>query len=475
MGIALALGLFALLALGLALAGRSALEQWARRSVRKVRREFRSRVDRFKRAGKADVREALLADPEVAEAVRAHVAATGESPEKAGARVRAYLDEIIPSFSLLSYYKLGYGLSRLLIPLFYKVSVGYEAREALNAIPRASVVVYLMNHRSNADYVVVAFVLSGEVAISYAVGEWARVWPLEAVFKSFGSYFVRRRYREALYHKVLERYVQLITRNGVTQGVFLEGGLTRDGRFREPKLGLLDHLVRVKAEPGFDRPLTIVPVAINYDRVLEDRSLLREMQDEGERLPRREQIAEVVSYVLKVSVRFLLRRARRYGRACVNFGAPLSVDAWLAARPGVLALPREERLPRIKELADEVMARIAAIMPVTAVGLAAAALLRLPGDRLSRPRWEALMDELRAVLRGRGARLIGDDRSSAEILERALVMLTLRRVVAVEGDGFRVDRGQERLLRYYANSIEHFFGDSLPPASGVALPAPSGR
>jgi len=35
------------------------------------------------------------------------------------------------------------------------------------------------------------------------------------------------------------------------------------------------------------------------------------------------------------------------------------------------------------------------------------------------------------------------------------VMLTLRRVVTVDGDGFRVDRGQDPLLRYYANSIEH--------------------
>ncbi len=449
--------------------------RWARRWVFQVRREFRSRIDRFKLARKADVRAALLADPGVADAVRAHAADRVEAEEKTWARVRGYLDEIIPSFSLLSYYKLGYGVSRLLIPLFYKVSVGYEAREALNAIPRSSVVVYLMNHRSNADYVVVAFVLSGEVAISYAVGEWARVWPLEAVFKSFGSYFVRRRYREALYHKVLQSYVQLITRKGVTQGVFLEGGLTRDGRFREPKLGLLDYLVGVKAEPGFDRPLTIVPVAINYDRVLEDRSLLRETQGEGGGLPRRAQIAEVASYVLKVSMRFLLRRAKRYGRACVNFGAPLSVDAWLAERPGVLGLPREERLPRIKELADEVMARIAAIMPVTAVSLAAAALLRLPGDRLSRAGWEECMDELRSGLRRRGARVIGEERASAEILDRALVMLTLRRVVAPEGDGFRVDRGQDRLLRYYANSIEHFFGESLHPASGVALPAPSRR
>jgi hypothetical protein len=29
-----------------------------------------------------------------------------------------------------------------------------------------------------------------KVALSYAVGEWARVWPLEHLFRSFGSYFV---------------------------------------------------------------------------------------------------------------------------------------------------------------------------------------------------------------------------------------------------------------------------------------------
>jgi glycerol-3-phosphate O-acyltransferase len=313
-----------------------------------------------------------------------------------------------------------------------------------------------MNHRSNVDYVVVAYVLSGKVAISYAVGEWARVWPLEAVFKSFGSYFVRRRYREPLYHKVLERYVQLITRNGVTQGIFLEGGLTRDGRFRPPKLGLLDYLIRTKADPGFDRPLHIIPVALNYDRVLEDRSLLREAQSPEERLPRREQVREVASYVLKVSGRFLLRRARRYGRACVNFGTPLDVDEWLAAHPGVLSLPREERLTRLQELADEVMRRIGAVMPVTAVPLAAAALLEHEGDAIDRARWESLVEALRARLRAAGAPVVGDEKTSAEILDRALVMFTLRRVVTPEKDAFRIDRREEPLLRYYAGSIAHF-------------------
>jgi glycerol-3-phosphate O-acyltransferase len=85
------------------------------------------------------------------------------------------------------------------------------------------VVLYLMNHRSNADYVVVAYVLARVVSISYASAS-ARTWPLEYVFKSFGSYFIRRQFREPLYHTVLEHHVQLITRNGVTQGSFSKAG-----------------------------------------------------------------------------------------------------------------------------------------------------------------------------------------------------------------------------------------------------------
>ena len=433
------------------------LRRRARRAVRGVRRDHRSRIDHFKLTSKKAIRRALFEDAEVTAAAIAHMRETSASEEETWAKVHEYVEEIVPSFSLLSYYRLGYATARLLLPLLYKVSVGYEASEALAALPRDSVIHYLMNHRSNADYMVVAYVLSGRVAISYAVGEWARIWPLEVLFKSFGSYFVRRRYREALYHQILERYVQLITSNGVTQGIFLEGGLSRDGRPRDPKLGLLDYVIGVKRDPDFRPPLFVIPVAINYDRVLEDRSLLREAQAPEERMARRQQVFEVASYVVKVSTRFVLRRAKRYGRACVNFGAPLSVDAWLAENPGVLALPRDERLERLKGLADQVMRAIASVMPVTAVCLASTALLRHPDEFISRRHFETLLGELRLVLRGAGAHVIGDGRESGEILDRALVMLALRHIVTPEGDGFRIDRSQAPLLRFYANAIAHFF------------------
>src|SRR4026207_895153 len=123
-----------------------------------------------------------------------------------------------------------------------------------------------MNHRSNADYVLTGYVLTGKVAISYAVGEWARAFPLEYIFKSFGSYFIRRKFREPLYHAVLRAYVQLITRNGVTEGIFPEGGRPRDDPLRPGKIGLLDSILAVAADPEKRQRMFVVPVGINYDR-----------------------------------------------------------------------------------------------------------------------------------------------------------------------------------------------------------------
>ncbi|HET7292854.1 MAG TPA: hypothetical protein VFM88_10545 [Vicinamibacteria bacterium] len=124
----------------------------------------------------------------------------------------------------------------------------------------------------------------------------------------------------------------------------------------------------------------------------------------------------------------------------------------------VSGLRREARLERVKALASEVMRRIAAVMPVTAVALACDALLRHEGDTITRERWEGLLGDLRLVLKGAGAPSFGEGQSNADVLDRALVMLTLRRVVTPEERAYRIDRGQEPLLRYYANSIAHFFG-----------------
>jgi glycerol-3-phosphate O-acyltransferase len=448
----------------------------SRRSGRRAVLHFRARIDRFKLAGRKAVRERLLIDAEIASSVRAHAAQVGESEAETWKRVDEYIHEIVPFFNVVAYYRVGYRVAKRILNLFYKVTVEHEHDGALRRLPKNSVVVYLMNHRSNADYVLVSYALAGQVAISYAVGEWARAFPLEHMFKAFGSYFVRRKYREPLYHAVLERYVQLITREGVTQGIFLEGGLTRDGLLKSPKIGLLDYVLGIARDPAYRTRIYIVPVAVNYDRVLEDRSLLRELAArEGRARPSRlSQFSEVVRYVWWNVARIVVRRWKRYGRAAVVVGDPLPLAAWFETNADLFALPKSERLARVQSLCDGVMSRIGELIPVTPVTLACAAIQSFDRDFIPRVELLARMGEMQDALHELNGRVVRHERSIEETFDRAWRMLRMRRVLAETGEGYAVLPRSRELVSYYANSIAHLLGpfeaavklrDSLPAAS----------
>ena len=136
----------------------------------------------------------------------------------------------------------------------YRVRLGYTDTAALAAIDPSSTVVFVMNHRSNMDYILVSFLAAERVALSYAVGEWARIWPLQGLIRAMGAYFVRRNSGDPLYRMVLQRYVQMATEGGVPQAMYPEGGLTTDGRLRAPKLGLLDYMLKGFDPTGRARP-----------------------------------------------------------------------------------------------------------------------------------------------------------------------------------------------------------------------------
>ena len=74
----------------------------------------------------------------------------------------------------------------------------------------------------------------------------------------------------------------MATAAGVTQAVFPEGGLSRDGKLRPPKLGLLDYMLRA-FDPEGERDLVFMPAGINYDRTFEDRSFLVDLDPSARR------------------------------------------------------------------------------------------------------------------------------------------------------------------------------------------------
>jgi len=264
---------------------------------------------------------------------------------------------------------------------------------------------------------------------------------------------------------VLEQYVHLITKNGVTQGFFPEGRLSRDGRLGSPKLGLLDYVCRTMLDPGFDRDIWFVPVAINFDRVLEDRALIRELVDERDRPGRLAQLWTVMTYLGSNAVRLVTGRLKRYGRAAVNFGTPISLREWLARAPGVLQLPKEQRLPQLERLAALLMERIGAIIPVTPVPLAAAALLSFGQTMIPKAAVLDRMDQLRDRLGAVNAKVVRGGARIRQVWDRAWRMLRMRRLAVEEGDSVVVLPRGRPLLEFYANSIAH-----LLPIRGPRVP-----
>ena len=294
-----------------------------------------------------------------------------------------------------------------------------------------------MNHRSNMDYVLVTWLVSGSGALSYAVGEWARVWPLSGLIRMMGAFFIRRRDRGALYRRVLARYVQMATAAGVTQAIFPEGRLSVDGRIAQPRLGVLSYIVEAERA----RDVVFVPVGINYDRVLEDRFLIRAHVTGVRRF--RPPLREVLEGLGLHLWRRLTFRFQGFGTAKVVLGEPLSLGAFLADEP---ERPTEA-------LAAELMGRVAGAVPAVPVALVA----RHLQDGVMRS-CAALEEAVRADLGRLGAQ--GADlpgRGAGRIVEDALALLGTRGVIRRTPEGVTRQEGEADLFAYYAGSIAHLF------------------
>jgi glycerol-3-phosphate O-acyltransferase len=135
----------------------------------------------------------------------------------------------------------------------------------------------------------------------------------------------------------------------------------------------------------------------------------------------------------------------------------------------------------VQSLCDGVMSRIGALVPVTPVPLACAAIQSFDRDFIPRDALIARMAEMRDTLIELNGRVIRRERDIAEIFDRAWRMLRMRRMLAETGGGFAVLPHSRELISYYANSIAHLLGpfeesvrrrDALPGQyAGLEVPA----
>ncbi|MBM1220165.1 1-acyl-sn-glycerol-3-phosphate acyltransferase [Ponticoccus sp. SC2-23] len=426
----------------------------AERLVARLNERLDRPLEPFKLARRHDMIQRLIYDPSVAEAIVEYAREKGVPENVAFEKARDYAREIVPSFSATAYFTIGTRLARWLSKSLYRIRLGQFDRTSMDGVDRDAAVIFVMNHRSNMDYVLVTYLVSRSSALSYAVGEWARVWPLSSVIRAMGAYFIRRRNRSALYRRVLARYVQMAVRGGVTQAFFPEGGLSLDGRTAEPKLGLLSYIVEGWSPDG--RDVIFVPVALNYDHVLEDKFLIAAGKSGRRRF--RPPIGTVLRGLGGHFAKRLTGRFRGFGTASVGFGRPVSLSALMADGPVSL-----------ETLGTELMQEVKRVVPVLPVPLVCTILRAHPGltDQEIEEKLAALLERLKETQANLPQREVG------EIKDDALRILSDRGLIRRDGAAIFVADGADDIVDFYAASIAQHMPEPGPAADPQRLSAPA--
>lgn len=259
-------------------------------------------------------------------------------------------------------------LEQIVHRIYAGIELDEDGLERVREAARAGAVVFLPSHKSHVDYLMLSYVLNqAHITLPLiAAGDNLAFFPMGPIFRRGGAFFIRRSFKgDRLYAAVVDAYLRRLVKDGHAIEFFLEGGRSRTGKLLPPKVGLLSMVVDAALSTP-DRRVTFIPVSIGYDRIVEERSYVRELGG-GEKT--------------KEDASAMLRGARVlsgfYGRVNVQFGEPLTIAGTRAALgyKDAGALTPAQRRGLVTRLAHQVMGEINRVTSVTPGAVVALLLL----------------------------------------------------------------------------------------------------
>ncbi len=371
------------------------------------------------------------------------------------ARTRHYVREIAATHSPLTIDLVATTIRWLITKAYVGLHYDDEELAAIYTMGERYPLVFLPSHKSNFDHLVLRYVLyqNGLPPNHTAGGINMNFFPVGPILRRAGVFFIRREFKDDEPYKfALRQYLDYLVEKRFPLEWYMEGGRSRSGKLRPPRLGLLAYVVD-SLQRGAADDIVIFPVSIAYDQIQDVGSYAAEQTGGGKE-------RESVGWLLRV-----IRSLRlRYGDIHLRIGAPVSVRNFLAEQEDVPTDAEDTRSPAIPKLAFEVAVRINEVTPVTPISLVTLALLSV-GDR------SLTVDELMQVLEpfvdfvSRRDLPITDTLSLDDPADTltALDALTLHGVVSsFEGPTdtvYRIGPEQHLAAAYYRNTIIHFFVD----------------
>jgi glycerol-3-phosphate O-acyltransferase len=351
--------------------------------------------------------------------------------------------------------------------MFDGVTVDYLGLHRIKTISHKGPIVFIPCHKSHIDYLILSFIMyiNNMPCPHIAAGENLSFWPLGTIFRRGGAFFIRRTFRGArLYSTVFNEYIHTLLAEGFNIEFFIEGGRSRTGKLILPKLGLLSTLLRAFKNNAC-REMLFVPVFVGYDRVIEERSYLNEIEG-GEKHP------ETFSQVIKAS-KFL---KRRFGKIYINFHEPILLTG-LLSQSGISFqhMSNEELNSFCRNLGFRIINAIDRISVVTPHGLVAAAILNCSRERFTFEQLMKTIETYRNHLKFQNAQLSDTltadlEHAVRQVLEDYDQNKYIECIEDEKGDllpdeQFVINESKRPLLEYYKNNCIIFF----VPAAITAL------
>ncbi|XP_072300167.1 dihydroxyacetone phosphate acyltransferase isoform X2 [Eucyclogobius newberryi] len=243
---------------------------------------------------------------------------TSRTTEDLQEEASGIMDEMAHRLQLSTVRFFAFALTKVFKTLFKSICVNEDGIQRLQQAIQEHPVVLLPSHRSYMDFLLMSYILyTYDLALPViAAGmDFMGMKVIGEMLRMSGAFFIRRSFGgDKLYWAVFSEYVKTIIKNGLAPvEFFLEGTRSRTSKSLTPKLGLLNIAIDpfLKGEV-FD--ISLVPVSISYERILEESLYAREMLG----VPKPKESTSGLFKARKVL-------SEDYGSIHVYFGQPVSV------------------------------------------------------------------------------------------------------------------------------------------------------
>jgi glycerol-3-phosphate O-acyltransferase len=398
----------------------------------------------------------LLKSEAIKKAIEDEAKSKNISIEKASKEAQDIMDEIAANFSY-SLIKRG---EKILGWLWNKLYQGLHINNASTVRKLAQdghEIVYVPCHRSHMDYLLLSYVLyhEGMVPPHIAAGINLNFFPAGPIFRHGGAFFIRRSFKgNKLYSTIFREYLAELFAKGYSVEYFSEGGRSRTGRLLQAKTGMLAMTIQAMLR-GMNRPVTLVPVYIGYEHVMEVATYAKELR--GKRKEK-----ENAGLVLRT-----IRKLRNFGKGYVNFGEPIQLNQYLNEHspewtkdidPIGTSKP-QWMTPVVNDLATKMMTNINDAAATNALTLCATALLASRQRALSRDSLVSQIDCYLSLLKNvpYSETFTVPKDSAEELVKHAEALNKFLIESDTMGDIISLDRHQSILMTYYRNNIIHLF------------------